>query len=153
MPTPYDVSYRGAHVFEATPEQLWDELSRVDLFESWWPWMRDVRLEGAALAPGSTISFLVDPPVRFQMRVRVAVSDSSPGSWIEGEVSGDLVGTARLDFEPAGDRARALVAWDVEVSNATFRRAIFVLRPVLIWAQRWAVEVSLKGFRAHLARG
>lgn len=153
MPTPYDVSYRGSHLFEATPDELWDELSRVDLFESWWPWMRNVRLEGGALAPGSTISFDVDPPVRFQMHVTVAVTDSAPGSWIEGEVSGDLVGTARLDFEPEGDAAVALVAWDVEVANAAFRRAIFVLRPVLIWAQRWAVEVSLKGFRAHLSRG
>ncbi|HJR45079.1 MAG TPA: hypothetical protein VJ927_05690 [Actinomycetota bacterium] len=151
MTSPYDVSYRGVHLFEASPDELWEELARVERFESWWPWMRDVRLQGEALTPGSVISFRVDPPVPFEMDVRVSVSGASPGAWIEGEVSGDLMGTARLEFEPSGADAVATVSWDVEVANAMFRRAIHVLRPVLVWAQRWAVEIALKGFRDHLA--
>ena len=151
MQSPYDVSYRGTHLFEASPDELWTELSRVERFESWWPWMREVHLEGEALALGSVISFKVDPPVPFEMQVLVSVTGAAPGSWIEGDVAGDLIGTARLEFEPSGDDTMATVSWDVEVANAMFRRAIHVFRPILMWAQRWAVEIALKGFRDHLA--
>ena len=151
MGSPYDVSYRGSHVFAATPEQLWRELARVDRFESWWPWMRDVRLEGAALEAGSTISFRVVPPVRFTMHVAVDVTDSNEPDWIEGAVSGDLSGTARLDLRPRGVGTVCDVAWDVEIADPKLRRIIHVARPILLWAQRWAVEIALHGFRSHLS--
>ena len=34
----------------APPEYIWESLKRTDLFEDWWAWIRDVRLEGDALA-------------------------------------------------------------------------------------------------------
>ena len=152
MGSPYDVSYRGSHAFDAPPDELWLELSRVDAFGSWWPWMRDVRLEGTALEPGSAISFLVVPPVRFTMRIRVDVLDSLAPRWIEGHVSGDLEGTARLELKPRAGGSTCDVAWDVELADPKVRRVIHVARPVLLWAQRWAVEIALHGFRSYLRR-
>ncbi len=151
MASPYDVSYAGSHRFEATPQQLWRELGRVDRFEEWWPWMRDVRLEGEALAQGSVISFGIDPPVPFKMTINVAVTDSEPPHLVEGEVSGDLWGRARLELAEQGDHALCKVAWDVEIANGGIRRVIHVARPILLWAQRWAVEIALRGFRSHLS--
>lgn len=114
--------------------------------------MRDVHLEGEALAPGSSISFRVEPPVRFTLRVRVDVTDSRAPDWIEGDVSGDLQGTARLELHEDDAAAVCEVSWDVEIANARIRRVIRVARPVLLWAQRWAVEIALHGFRSHLRR-
>ncbi len=152
MASPFDVSYSGAHRFDASPEELWRELGRVHRFESWWPWMRNVRLQGEALAPGSTISFGIDPPVPFKMSICVAVTDSRPSEWIEGEVSGDLSGTARLELRDEAPGAVCTVTWDVEIANRGIRRIIHVARPVLLWAQHWAVEIALHGFRDHLRR-
>lgn len=151
MGSPYDVSYRGSHDFAATPERLWQELARVDQFERWWPWMRDVRLDGAALEPGSRISFRVVPPVPFTMRIAVDVIDSNEPEWIEGAVSGDLSGSARLELRPRGAGSVCDVAWDVELADPKVRRIVHVARPVLLWAQRWAVEIALHGFRSHLS--
>ena len=150
--SPFDVSYSGSHRFDASPEELWRELARVDRFEEWWPWMRNVRLSGKALTPGSVISFGIDPPVPFKMTISVAVTDSHAPDWLEGDVSGDLSGRARLELVEQGDHAICHVAWDVEIANAGIRRVIHVARPILLWAQRWAVEIALHGFRSHLSR-
>ncbi len=114
--------------------------------------MRNVQLEGEALSPGSTISFGIDPPVPFKMTVRVTVTDSRAAEWIEGDVSGDLSGRARLELHDEPPGALCVVTWDVEIANRGIRRVIHVARPILIWAQHWAVEIALHGFREHLRR-
>lgn len=114
--------------------------------------MRKVRLSGEALTPGSAISFGIDPPVPFKMTISVAVTDSQAPDWLEGDVSGDLSGRARLELVEEGGHSVCHVSWDVEIANAGIRRMIHVARPILLWAQRWAVEIALHGFRAHLSR-
>ena len=149
----FDVSYSGEHEFAAPPDRLWAELQRVDMFGRWWPWMKNVHLEGEALAPGSVISFAVDPPVPYKMDISVEVTASERPHSLEGEVSGDLSGTASLDLAPVGEHTSVGVRWDVELANPRIRAGILIARPILIWAQRWAVEVALRGFRSHLERG
>jgi carbon monoxide dehydrogenase subunit G len=148
----FDVSYSGSYRFDAPPAVLWRELGRVDRFEDWWPWMRDVMLVGDALAPGSIISFGIDPPVPFRMHISVFVTESQAPHLIRGDVSGDLKGKATLQLEGEGDRSLCRVTWEVEIANTGIRRVIHIARPILLWAQRWAVEIALKGFRAHLRR-
>ena len=152
MSSPFDVSYAGSHRFDASVEELWRELGRVDRFVDWWPWMRDVRLNGEALKPGSVISFGIDPPVPFKMAISVAVTNSEAPNRLEGDVTGDLSGRARLELIDQGNHAMCHVSWDVEITNQRIRRVIHMARPILLWAQRWAVEIALHGFRSHLSR-
>jgi carbon monoxide dehydrogenase subunit G len=145
------VSYSGSFDFDVPPETLWTALQRVDLFPSWWPWIKEVLLEGEALAVGSAISFTIDPPIPYRMRVTVEVIDSTEGTYLEGRVTGDLHGTGSLRFDPSNGGTETSTEWKVEVSNPALRAVIRIARPLLLWAQRWAVEVSLRGFRRYLA--
>ena len=147
----YGVSFRDTFYFEATPEELWRALQRTDRFESWWQWMKDVELSGSALAPGSVISFRIDPPGPYELSIYVGVTSSTPARSLEGDVGGDLHGRARLDLSPEGTGTSAKVAWDLELANRAIRAVIWIARPVLLRAQHWAVEVALNGFRRHLA--
>ena len=113
--------------------------------------MHDVELAGTALAPGSVISFRVDPPVPYQMRIQVTVLESQEPRFITGRVEGDLHGRASLALEPEGAGTRATIAWDVEIANRGIRRVIRIARPLLIWAQHWAVGIALHRFRSYLA--
>jgi hypothetical protein len=146
----HDFSYEGTFAFDASPEELWAALQRTDLFETWWPWMRDVNVEGEVLTPGSVLSFHIDPPVPYRMGIRVDVIESDPCRSIRGRVSGDLSGWGYLEMEALDDRSIVVTRWDVETSNGAIRAAIRVARPLLLWAQQWAVESSLKGFRRYL---
>lgn len=147
----HDFSYRGTFRFDATPKELWDALATVDLFETWWPWMRDVDVEGDPLTPGSVLRFRIVPPVPYRLTIEVLVTDAETDRVVAGRVMGDLRGTGRLEIEPSGEGSSVETTWNIEVANAAIRGAIRVARPLLLWAQQWAVEASLRGFRRYLA--
>ena len=147
----HDFSYEGTFRFDATPEELWESLATVPLFETWWPWMRDVAVEGDPLTPGSILRFGVVPPVPYRMDIEVEVTEARPARMVAGRVSGDLRGMGRLTIQPAETGSIVVTRWDVEVSNAAIRGVIRIARPLLLWAQQWAVEASLRGFRSYLA--
>lgn len=149
----YDVSFTDTFYFDATPDELWTALAKTHLFEQWWPWMKDVRLTGEPLTEGSTIDFMVDPPVPYKLTISVLVTEVDPARYISGDVRGDLSGRAHLSFEAREQGTDAEVHWDVEMANRAIRQVIRFARPVLMWAQHWAVGASLKGFRRYLADG
>ncbi|MEA2434981.1 MAG: hypothetical protein QOG54_2438 [Actinomycetota bacterium] len=152
MASKYDVSYSGEFDFDdVSPDDLWDALSRVDLFKTWWPWIKDIHLEGEALELGSALTFTIDPPIPYRMRVTVDVVESVDGRYLRGDVSGDLHGTGSLRFDESPLGSDVTTEWKVEVSNPAIKAVIRLARPLLLYAQRWAVEVSLRGFRRYLA--
>ena len=144
------ISFETSVTFAAPRPFVWDSLTKVELFDGWWEWMRDVRLEGRALTEGSTISFTVDPPIPYRMEVAVEVLDAVEGSSLEGRVRGDLDGVASLTLSDDGDTTQATVGWDVEVTSPVIRPVLRIARPILIRAQGWAVHVALRGFRDYL---
>ena len=146
----FDISYETSVRFAAPPQFVWDSLKRVDLFESWWQWIEDVRLEGEALTEGSTISFVIDPPVPYKMAISCLVTASTDGEHLEGRITGDLDGTAFFTLTEDGDGSRVRVGWDVEIASPVIRPVIRIAKPVLEWAQGWAVQVALRGFRRYL---
>jgi carbon monoxide dehydrogenase subunit G len=151
VPSRYDVSYSGSFDLDAEPEELWAALKRVDLFPMWWPWIKEVELQGEALAVGSAITFTIDPPIPHKLHVRVDVIESTENEFLLGDVSGDLKGTGSLAFDGFPGVTEATTEWIVEVSNPAIRAIIKIARPLLLYAQRWAVESSLRGFRRYLA--
>jgi len=108
-----------------------------------------VRLDGEPLAEGSTISFTIDPPIHYRLKIAVHVNEADEGRFLRGRVTGDLVGDAT--FELWGDEASEVeVMWDVEIRSPVIRPVIVIARPILLRAQIWAVEVALRGFRRYL---
>ena len=146
------IRFETTVTFTAPRPFVWDALKKVELFETWWEWMRDVRLEGEALTEGSTISFTIDPPIPYRMDVVVDVVAAVEGSSLEGRVTGDLDGRASLRLAGDGASTDATVGWDVEITSPVIRPVIRIARPVLVRAQTWAVRVALRGFRDHLER-
>ena len=129
---------------------MWESLTRTDLYEDWWAWIRDVRLEGDALTEGSTISFTIDPPIHYRFKISVFVVEADEGRFLEGAVSGDLEGTATFELTGDEETSEVRVAWDVQIKNPVIRSVIVIARPILLRAQVWAVEVALRGFRRYL---
>lgn len=148
--TLYDVSHEAQVSFPAPPDYVWESLTRTDLFDDWWAWIRDVELEGEALTEGSTISFVIDPPGPYRMKISVLVTESERGAFLRGDVSGDLEGDATFELTGDDDSSEVRIAWDVHIRSPLIRPVIVIARPFLLRAQVWAVEVALKGFRRYL---
>ena len=147
----FHVAHEAQVSFPAPPAVVWASLKRTDLFEEWWAWIRDVELDGAALAAGSTISFTIDPPIPYRLRIAVLVTEADEGRFLRGRVTGDLVGDATFELW-GDDTSEVEIRWDVEIRSALIRPVIVIARPVLLRTQLWAVEVALRGFRRYLAQ-
>ena len=151
MSNPYIFSYEGAFELPLEPPGAWDRLEQTDLYQSWWPWMRHLEVEGNPLEPGSAYTFLVVAPIPFTMRLRVEVEQAEEPNSISAAVGGDLEGTASMTFErQAEGRTVAHIGWTIEVVKPGLRPLARVTRPLLLWGQTWAVDVALRGFRRHL---
>ena len=150
--TLYDVSHEAHVSFDAPPDFVWESLTRTDLFEEWWSWIRDVRLDGDALTEGSTISFTIDPPIPYRMTISVLVVEAERGRFLRGDISGDLEGDATFELTGEGGSSDVRIAWEVHIKSPVIRPVIVIARPILLRAQAWAVDVALRGFRRYLVQ-
>ena len=148
--SPYVVEYKGRFSFPASPQQVWSAVEHVERFETWWGWLRDLRVEGPGLTSGSVLHGVVAPPLPYRMRLRVVLLDSVPPHGIEASVHGDLVGHARLVLEPEGDGTRVSVSWTIEMMQRPMRLAARIAAPLLRWGHDQVVAATVAGFRRHL---
>ena len=150
MSSPYIFEYERAYDFALDRTAMWDALLRTDRYETWWEWMRDLRVEGSPATPGSVFSFAVVAPIPFSMHLRVRVEEVVPERSIAASVEGDLRGRALMRFEDQPNGCRATVSWSVELMQRALRVGARVAHPVLRWGQDWAVGTALRGFERHL---
>ena len=148
--SPYVFDYQGRFNFPASPEEVWSAIEHVERFESWWGWLRELRVEGEGLAAGSVLHGVVAPPLPYRMRIRVVMESCAPPSRIDASVHGDLVGHARLVLEPDGEGTRASVVWTIEMMQRPMRMAARVAGPLLRWGHDRVVDATVAGFRRHL---
>jgi len=145
------ITYQAEHRFPVRPELLWGELERTDEFEQWWQWLGDLQFEGDGLVPGSVLRGVVSPPVPYRMRVEVVLVSAVRASTIDAEIHGDLDGWARLVFHDEPGGTLVAVAWSVEMLQRPMRIAARVGLPILQWGHDRVVDVTVAGFRRHLA--
>jgi carbon monoxide dehydrogenase subunit G len=148
---PYVIVYHGEFAFPIEPENLWAHLEQVDRFERHLGWLSEFRLDGKGLQSGSTLSGVITPPLPYRMRLRVDLRECRRPSHIVATVHGDLEGQAELVLMPEGGGTRVTAAWTIEMTQRSMRIAARVARPLLQWGHDRVVEMTVRGFRRHLA--
>lgn len=146
----FHVRHEARVSFPAPPEYIWESLTHTELFEDWWSWIRDVRVDGEPLTEGSTIAFTIDPPIPYHLEIAVLVIEAEEGLFLRGDIKGDLEGDATFTLSGEGGASDVHIEWDVHIKSPIIRPMIVIARPILLRAQVWAVEVALRGFRRYL---
>jgi uncharacterized protein YndB with AHSA1/START domain len=149
---PYVIEYVGSFALPASPERVWSSLRRFDLYETWWPWLKDVRVDGPGLVSGSALDGTVVPPLPYRMHVHVTFVKCTAPRSIDAALVGDLRGQGRLRLTREADGTRADVTWTIEMMQSPMRLVSRVARPLLLWGQDRVVDSTLAGFSAHLRR-
>jgi len=144
------ITYRHGYAFDLTPEQLWERIEQIDKYEEWWPWLTELRIEGAGLSAESVLYGVVTPPLPYRMRLRVELVRCERPHAIDATVGGDLTGHAQLRLGEDGERTWAEVAWAVEMQQPAMRLASRIGRPLLQWGHDRVVEMTVAGFRRRL---
>ena len=145
------IAYRRDYLFDVTPKELWSTLEDTDRYQAWWPWLREFSSEGDPLVTGSVMRGTVVPPLPYRMRIEVELVRCVRPKEVDALVHGDLEGSASLRLSAAGKRARAEVSWSVEMMQRPMRLASRVAHPVLKRGHDFVVELTVGGFRRHLA--
>jgi uncharacterized protein YndB with AHSA1/START domain len=139
--------------FVVPPEQLWATFERTDRYQEWWPWLRTLTVDGAALEHGAVARVVIQAPLPYQLHCTVRVEDAEPARRLVTRVSGDLEGPARLELAPSGDGTEARLAWELEVRSSLLRPLATIARPALAWAHDRIVERGLLQFEARALEG
>jgi hypothetical protein len=150
--SPYVIDYSGAFGFRATPDEVWSAMERFELFELWWVWLREFRVEGPGLETGSVLHGVVVPPLPYRLGVQIVLLECVRPRRIEAAIHGDLEGAARLILTPKREGTRAEVSSTIEVMQRPLRIAARVGPPLVRWGHDRVVEATVASFRGHLRK-
>jgi carbon monoxide dehydrogenase subunit G len=149
--SPYVFEYAETFVFAASPERVWGVLERFETLAATWPWLRELRVEGAGLQPGTVVRGVVRPPLPYRMRLVVVLDEGVPDSCITASVHGDLEGRAHIAFDGDGTETRADVSWTIEMMQPAMRVAARLAPRVLQWGHDHVVAATVNALRRILA--
>lgn len=135
--------------FAVTPEELWTTLEQTDQYTVWWPWLRELEVDGGGLRPGATARLVIQAPLPYQLRCTIHVDEATTARVLVARVTGDLAGPARLELSPNGGGAAARMQWTLDVQSPLLRPLATVARPALSWAHDRIVERGLDQFEAR----
>lgn len=137
-------AYRRTFVLPGPVGEVWSSLERLDDYQRWWPWL--VGFELGDIAAGTTATCTVQAPLPYRLHFAVDLVTVEAGRLVDGVVSGDLAGPARLELAPAGSGSLATLAWQLEPHGRLIRLLDAVARPVLRWGHDRIVTAGLRQF-------
>ncbi len=130
---------------------MWNALTQVERYPIWWPWLE---CDGVALAAGERWSCRVDPPLPYGLDFDLHVSEVVAERHVLAELTGDLVGTARLTLDSADDRGHDTCSLRLESTlTATGGPARLVARfagPIARFGHDWVLDSGARRFRSAL---
>jgi len=131
--------------FPVARDEVWRAMASVGDYRRWWPWLR--ALEAEALAAGDVWTCVVQPPLPYRLTFEVRLVDVVAPSDITAEVTGDVVGRARLAVRelPAGTEIR-LQSWLGPGSRA-LQAVAAVARPLVRRGHDWVFDTGAHQFR------
>jgi hypothetical protein len=142
------------HRFDVDRDELWAAIASVDDFPVWWPWLRG--FDGERLASGETWDCTVQPPLPYTLRFALEIEEVVPGECVSARVSGDLVGTARLDLRdlsgPEGARSEIRLRSELSPTNRALRAFAAVARPVVRFGHDWVLDTGVQQFKSRALR-
>ncbi|MGH9139220.1 MAG: hypothetical protein ACRD0G_19600 [Acidimicrobiales bacterium] len=134
--------------FDVDADEVWAAICAVDDYRRWWPWLRGFDARG--LHEGDVWTCVVQPPLPYALRFAVALDAVDAPRYVAANVSGDIVGEARLHLDGDGDGS-----CDVRVVSAlapasrTLRALARVARPVVRFGHDWVFDTGARQFRSR----
>lgn len=127
-----------------SPADLWGALTRVDRYQSWWPWLRE--FDAQDLAGDEVWDCLVQPPLPYRVRFSVTLDEVVAPTTVRASITGDVVGQARLDIAERLHGSEARLVSHLEPGNGFLRAVARVAAPVVRYGHDWVIDTGAKQF-------
>ncbi len=125
-------------------DELWQRLTAVERFPSWWPWLRT--FDGQQLVVGETWQCTVQPPLPYTVSFAVSIDEIVIAHSITAHVHGDIDGTAELRLSPAPGGCLARFATDLTPRKASLRAMSLAGVPIARFAHNRLVDAGIRQF-------
>jgi hypothetical protein len=135
------------HSFDATPDELWAAMARVDRYREWWPWLR--RFDATGLAAGEVWTATVQPPLPYRLTFDLLITEVRPMRVVAVDVTGDIEGTARLEVSSSRVGSELHFTSELTPTNPVLRTVGQVAAPVARYGHAWVLGTGLRQFRAR----
>jgi hypothetical protein len=137
--------------FPASVEQVWKQLSRVEDYTRWWPWLR--RFDAAGLVSGDEWRCTVRPPLPYSLRGVVRIEHVARPTLVVAAVSGDLAGRCRLELGHHPDGTEVRLASELTAVGGPITVVSRLLPSLARWAHDRILDTATHQFEDALARG
>lgn len=134
--------------FDVAPDELWQRLSAIDEYPTWWPWLRRFQPIGG-FAEGARWACVVAPPLPYDVRFSVQLDRVEHGERVLATVTGDVQGHAVLTVDPTDAGSTARLVSDLRPTNRVLRGVRAVARPVVRWGHDWVLDQGERQFVEH----
>ena len=140
MATPF--RFDRAWAFAVSPEELWTTLEQTECYTTWWPWLRELDIDGArpGLHTGAVAQLLIQAPLPYQLRCTLTLDEAVRPHTLVAHATGDLDGPASLELNATSTGTDARMRWTLEVQSPLLRPLATVARPALAWAHERDIE-------------
>lgn len=135
--------------FALRPHELWDRISDVDSFTTWWPWLRG--FDGQCLAEGEVWQCAVQAPLPYAVRFAITIGEVQPARSIRATVSGDVIGSATLKIEPRDGGCEVRLLADLGPEKQALRALSIAARPLVRFGHNWVLDTGARQFRTRSA--
>ena len=133
--------------FDVPAPTLWNAIAGVDAYQRWWPWLR--RFDGTGLVAGDTWRCVVQPPLPYAIRFRVAIEEVDPHRLVAASVSGDVTGRARLEIGATADGCEARLVSALSPGNGALKLVAALARPLARFGHDWVLDTGATQFAAR----
>ena len=131
--------------FDVPVEELWDALSAVDRYPTWWPWLR--RFDpGEGFRTTSRWSCVVVPPLPYVVRFQVDLDEVRPHREVRASVRGDVRGWAELTVDGSRRSSSARLRSELRPSNPVLQRFAMLAPPLVRWGHDWVLDQGQRQF-------
>jgi uncharacterized protein YndB with AHSA1/START domain len=130
----------------APREAVWQRLVDPDAWPRWWRGVEKVELlaAGDASGLGSLRRYTFRSRLPYRLAFDMRTTRVEPPAALEGEASGELVGTGRWELSEDGDGTRVVYHWNVRTAKRWMNLLAPLLRPAFAWnhdvIMRWGGE-------------
>ena len=132
---------------DATPEELWPVLSRVEDYRQWWPWLR--LCDAKAFETGARWRCVVQPPLPYTIVFDLTLTEVEPYRWTTASIDGDIKGTASIDLLPTDAGTEVRLVSHLAPANPFLKAIGRVARPVVQLGHDWVLDTGWRQFGAR----
>lgn len=132
------------------PAELWERISVIADYPLWWPWLRD--FHGRALANGDVWGCTVQPPLPYTVRFRLSIDDVVAGRSVSASITGDIVGSARLEIALATDGCVVRLVSSIGPDNRLLRLVVAAALPLARSGHNWVLDTGARQFAERARR-